>query len=254
MSRGRLPAGRALVVGGSGGIGAAICRALVEAGSGVAFTYRSNAERAAELVAELDGKATPVDSRAMDIGDEAGVRTTVDAIAARERIHTVVFAAGSDIKQPMIRDLSPADWRAVIEADVHGFFNVVSATLPHLKAGGGGSYVHISSAGLHRWPDGDVLSVAPKACIESLIQGIAKEEGRFGVRANSVAIGVIESGIFLRLWREGVFDQAWKDAVLNNLCLKRFGQPEEVADAVLYLARSEYVTGQVLSVDGGYGV
>ena len=156
----------------------------------------------------------------------------------------------------MIRDLSPSQWKAVTDADLNGFFNVVHHTLPHMKRGGGGSYVHISSAGLHKWPDRDVLSVAPKAAIESLIQGIAKEEGQFGIRANSVAIGVINSGIFKRLWADGTFDEAWKDAVQAGLCIKRWGEPEEVAHAAVYLASSKagYVTGQLLSVDGGYGV
>src|SRR5690606_29601569 len=97
---------------------------------------------------------------------------------------------------------------------------------------------------LHKWPERDALSVAPKAAIEWLIQGIAKEEGRFGIRANSVAIGVIETGIFLRLWEDGTFDEAWRDAVQAGLCLKRWGKPEEVAEAVAYLASSKagYVT------------
>jgi 3-oxoacyl-[acyl-carrier protein] reductase len=99
-----------------------------------------------------------------------------------------------------------------------------------------------------------VLSVSPKACIESLLQGVAKEEGKHGIRANSIAVGVIETGIFLRLWAEGVFDEKWKSAVLKNLCLKNFGKPEDISDAVLYLATAKYVTGQMISVSGGYGV
>ena len=125
-----------------------------------------------------------------------------------------------------------------------------------MKASGGGSYVHISSAGLHRWPERDALSVAPKAAIESLIQGIAKEEGAHGIRANSVAIGVINAGIFKRLWADGIFDEQWKEAVQEDLCLKRWGKPEEVAHAVVWLAsnKAAYTTGQIISVDGGYGV
>lgn len=167
-----------------------------------------------------------------------------------------MVAAGSDIPQLMIRDVSPEEWRQVMDSDVNGFFNVVHASLPHIKAAGGGSYVHISSAGLHKWPERDVLSVVPKASIEWLIQGLAKEEGAFGIRANSVAIGVINAGIFKRLWADGTFDEAWKDAVQAGLCIKRWGEPEEVAHAVVYLAskRAAYVTGQMLSVDGGYGV
>lgn len=250
------PEGVALVIGGSGGTGAAICRRLAEAGSDVVLTYHGNESRAAEVVASVQALGRQAEALQLSIGDAERVKAVVESVGARHRIHTVVIAAGSDISQPAIRELTPETWRKVIDADLNGFFNVVHHTLPLMKANGGGSYVHISSAGLHRWPEGDVLSVAPKAAIESLIQGIAKEEGRFGIRANSVAIGVIETGIFLRLWADGTFDEAWKQAVQAGLCLKRWGKPEEVADAAVFLAsnRALYVTGQLLSVDGGYGV
>lgn len=101
-----------------------------------------------------------------------------------------MIASGSDIAQPKIGELSLGQWKRVIEADLNGFLNLVLVMLPHMRAQGGGSFVHISSAGLFRWLEGDVLSVAPKAAIELLIKGIAKEEGRFGIRANSVAIGL----------------------------------------------------------------
>lgn len=250
----RIPAGQALVIGGSGGMGATICETLAGAGSDVALSYRSNRQRAELVAARIRERGRAVSIHQLDIANEASVGDAVRAVAAQGPIHTVVLANGSDIQQPMIRDLTPTQWRSVVDADVNGFFNVLHHTLPVLKAGGGGSYVHLSSAGLQRWPDGDVLSVAPKACIESLLQGIAKEEGRHGVRANSIAVGVIETGIFLRLWEQGVFDETWRTAVLKNLCLKRFGQPQEIADAVLYLATAQYVTGQMISVSGGYGV
>lgn len=244
------------MVGGSGGVGQAICERLAEAGSDIVLTYHGNQQRAGEVVQAVQKLGRSAEAQQLSIGDDARVAELVADVAARQRIHTVVIAAGSDIGQPMIRDLTPAEWKRVVDADVNGFFCVVHHTLPHLKAGGGGSYVHISSAGLHRWPAGDVLSVSPKAAIESLLQGIAKEEGEFNVRANSVAIGVIETGIFLRLWQDGTFDEQWKEAVQAGLCLKRWGQPEEVADAAVFLAsnRAAYVTGQMISVDGGYGV
>ena len=248
--------GVALVIGGTGGIGEAVCRELAAAGCDLVLSYLSNATKAAAQVEELGKSGVSAEAVQLDIGDAAAVARTIDAVAAKRRLHTVVIASGSNIPQLYIRDLPFTKWKEIIDADLNGFFAVVAASLPHLKAGGGGSYVHISSAGLHRWPERDVLSVAPKAAIEALILGIAKEEGRFGIRANSVAIGVIETGIFKRLWADGTFDQHWVDEVHKALCLKRFGQPEEVAKAVRYLASADgaYVTGQMISVDGGYGV
>ncbi len=250
------PEGIALVVGGSGGIGAAICQRLAEAGTDVALTYRGNRERAEAVAAAVREAGRHVEVHQLALDDAVRLAAVPAEIAARQRLHTVVIAAGSDIGQPRIRDLVTADWRRVFDADVHGFLDLVQATLPHLKTGGGGSYVHVSSCGLARWPEGDVLSVAPKAAIESLLQGIAREEGRFGIRANSVALGVIEAGMFQRLSAQGTFDEKWRKAALRNLCLKRFGTAEEVADAVVFLAsaRAAYTTGQLLYVDGGYAV
>lgn len=256
MSNKNFPEGVALVIGGSGGQGAAICREFARAGSDVVLTYHQNQDRANEVKASVEALNRQAQIAQLSIGDADQVKSVVNQIAAKHRIHTVVIAAGSDIKQPLIRDITPEEWKNVVDADLNGFFNVVHYTLPHIRAGGGGSYVHISSAGLHRWPKRDGLSVAPKAAIESLIQGIAKEEGAYGIRANSVAIGVINAGIFKRLWADGVFDDKWKEAVQADLCLKRWGEPEEVAHATIWLASSKaaYTTGQVISVDGGYGV
>jgi len=251
MANSDFPEGIALVIGGSGGVGASICEALAQAGSDIAQTYNSNKDRAQDVVKKVEALGKKAKHHQLSIGDASRVKDLIDQITGIARIHTVVIAAGTDIEQLMIRDLTPEKWKAVVDADVNGFFNIVHASLPHMKAKGGGSYVHISSAGLHKWPERDALSVAPKAAIEWLIQGIAKEEGQFNIRANSVAIGVINAGIFKRLWAEGVFDEEWKNAVQGGLCVKRWGEAEEVANAVVYLASNKagYVTGQLLAVD-----
>lgn len=254
MNSSRFPEGLALVVGGSGGMGGVICTALAKQGCDVALTYRRNKARAEAVADEIRALGRKTSIHAVDIADEAAVGRMVAEITQTQRIHTIIIASGSDIDQRRIGELTPEQWRQVIEADSNGFFHVVHHTLPHLRAHGGGSYVHLSTCGLTRWPDGDALSVAPKACNDALLQGIAREEGRHGIRANAVAVGVIESGIFLRLREQGHFDERWHKAVMRNLCLKRYGQPEEVAEAVLFLARANYVTGQTLAVSGGYGL
>lgn len=250
-------AGASLVFGGSGGIGAAIATRIAQGGSDVAITYKSNkakAEAAAEEIAQLGVKCT---IHQVDIAKRDQIDSALQgAIAAHGRLHSVVVAAGSDIKQPFLADVTDAQWDEVINGDLNGFFRIVKGIIPHFRANDGGSLVHISSAGLGRTPPKDVLSVAPKAANEALVKYVAKEEGIHGIRANSVAVGVIETGIFKRLEAEGVFNDAWKQAVLAGLPIKHFGQPEDIAEAAAYFAsnRSRYVTGQLLFVDGGYAV
>ncbi len=246
-----------MIVGGSGGIGQHVCREFANAGSDVALTYHSKRDIASELAEELRELGRNVSVHQLTIGDAASVDAVIEAAATEHsRLHTIVIGAGSLAEQVLIADMTREQWRRVIDQDLNGFFNVVQATLPRLRAWGGGSYVHLGSAGCASWPLRDVMSVAPKSAIEALITGIAREEGVHGIRANSVLLGVIEAGMFLELSRQGVFDDAWVAAVQESLALRRFGLPEEVAHAAVYLASNHaaYVTGQRIAVAGGYGL
>jgi NAD(P)-dependent dehydrogenase (short-subunit alcohol dehydrogenase family) len=207
------------------------------------------------VAASVRAHGRKAEVHAVAAGDERAIASLLGDTAARfGGVHTVVYAAGSDIPMRFVSEVSRTQWRDVMEADATGFFDLVHASLPHLRASRG-SIVAVSSAGLYRFPSRDVLSVAPKAAIEALVRAVAKEEGRFGVRANCVALGVIEAGIFNRL-SEGELGKDWIAAAHRNTPLRRFGTAEEVADAVEFLAsrRASYVTGQTLLLDGGYSL
>jgi len=247
--------GCALIIGGSGGIGSLCAKEFSNAGAKVAITYYKNEQAAADIAKDIDGD---IEIFQLDNTKPEMVHSVMDEIVTKfGSINTIVNAAGFDIPQKFIDEIDIELWKSVMDADVNGFFNLVQSGLPHLRASQG-SIVFISSAGLFKYPPGDMLSVAPKAAIEHLLKGIAQEEGKNGVRANSIALGIIETGIFHRLREENntFFDDAWHEAVLNTLALKRFGYPEEVAHTAVFLASSKagYITGHCLPVDGGYHI
>ncbi len=250
------PSGAALVIGGSGGIGRAICECLAKHGTDVALTYRSNEAAGQEAAASVEAQGRKATLHEISLDDVAAVKALMEAVAkAHGSIHSIIHSAGSNIDQPYISQLEPEQWRRVFDADVHGFFHVAHAALPYLRKSKG-SFVFISSAGIRRFPPGDVLSVAPKAAIESLIRGIAREEGRHGIRANVVAVGIVDAGMFPRLVEQGEITQTWLDAATRNTPLRRFAKPKEIAEAAVFLAsrRASYITGQAVSLDGGYSL
>jgi NAD(P)-dependent dehydrogenase (short-subunit alcohol dehydrogenase family) len=247
--------GAALVIGGSGGIGSAICEKLAAAGTHVALTYRSNAEAAAEVVAAVKGHGREAMALPVTIEDARAVTDACQELIGRfGRIHTVVNASGSHIAMKFVGEIGVDEFRSVMDCDTNGFFNVVCATLPHLRERGG-SYVAISTTGLLRWPNKDALSVIPKAANDAIMTGLAREEGRNRIRANTVALGLIDAGLFRKLMGSA-YDERYVEAAIRNSALKRLGTAEEVAEAVLFFAshRARYVTGQTLALDGGYSL
>lgn len=245
--------GCVLVVGGSGGIGSLCAKEFANTGAKVAITYYKNEQAAIDVAQEIGGD---VKIYQLDNSNTVSVEKTFMQVEKdHDSINTLVNAAGFDIPQKYIGEIDIDLWKGVIDADINGFFNLVRSGLPHLQKSKG-SIVFISSAGLFKYPPGDILSVAPKATIEHVLKGIAKEEGSNGVRANSIALGIIDTGIFHRLREEEdtFFDDAWHESVMNTLAIKRFGYPEEVAQTALFLASSKagYITGHCVPVDGGY--
>ena len=245
--------GCALIVGGSGGIGSLCAQEFANSDAKVAITYYKNEQAAVDLANEIN---SDVKIYQLDNSDSKSVEDTFKkVIDDHGSINTLVNAAGFNIPQKFISEIDADLWREVIDADINGFFNLIKSGLAYLRESQG-SIVFISSAGLFKYPPGDILSVAPKATIEHVLKGIAKEEGKNGVRANSIALGVIDTGIFHRLREENntFFDDAWHEAVMNTLAIKRFGFPKEVADTAVFLAssRAGYITGHCIPVDGGY--
>lgn len=248
------PEGRAFVAGGSGAIGSAICVALAEAGVDVVLTYNRNRDKAAQTAQTVQAVGRQANIVKLDLEDSAAVKFAIDRAAdGPGGIHTVVYATGPFVHLKFMSKVEPEEFKRYLLGDTFACFNLVSAAVPHLR-NSRGSIVAVTTTVLERWAPQDGLSAVPKSAIDSLLRGIAREEGRFGIRANSVALGIIDAGMSRKAVTQGYIDEKYWAAMSRNVPLQRLGTAEEVADAAVFLAssRAGYTTGQVLRVDGGY--
>jgi NAD(P)-dependent dehydrogenase (short-subunit alcohol dehydrogenase family) len=244
--------GVAVVFGGSGAIGSAICTTLAAMGSNVVLSYRTRAASAEQVVAEVRKRGKQAHAAQLDIEDANAVKLFVDETAAKlGPIHSVVYAVGPALEFLYINEISPAEWARVINGDVNACFNVVSAVLPHLKAQQGGAIVAVVTAAVDRAPPRDILSAAPKAAIQMLIRGVAREEGRSGIRANCVGPGYIEAGLGLTTVHSHTGDYVQR--MVKAIPLRRAGQAQDVANAVCFLLseKASYISGETIRVAGG---
>lgn len=246
--------GIAIVAGGSGGLGAAICDRLAASGLDVALTFHNNRRRADEVKARIEGHGRRAITEQVNLADAGRVAEFVAQVEATwGNPGTVVYAAGPKLHFKYISQLDPELFRSTIDQDVCGCFNLISATLPSLRMERGALVALITPA-IRRYTKKDLLSVSPKAAIHGIIAGVAVEEGRFGVRANSVGVGLVgDAGLFDTLVADGGIDDKYMEATYEVVPLKRLGLAAEIAEAVHFLAskRASFITGQALMADGG---
>ncbi|MFL4908227.1 SDR family NAD(P)-dependent oxidoreductase [Streptomyces sp. MMS24-I2-30] len=246
----------ALVTGGTGGVGRAVCEGLARQGFSVAFTYRSNAEKAAELEEVLTRLGSSPLSGNPDFTDSGEADAFVsEVVGARGRIDVVVHASGPYVDQRFVSTFESGQFRRHVEQELVAFFELVRATLPHLRSTHG-SLTAVSTMALRRYPARDALSSVPKGGIEALVKAVALEEGRYGVRANSVGPGVLADGMGVDLVATGDVPPEMRANVERQIPLRRLGLGSEVAAMVCFLVSdaASYVTGQTIDVDGGYGI
>jgi 2-hydroxycyclohexanecarboxyl-CoA dehydrogenase len=237
----------ALVVGGSGGIGAAVARRLALDWDHVVVGYRSNAAAANAIAEDLPSAG----AACIDLRNRVAVDATVQMLPP---LAGVVVASGASIEQPFVADTPEYAWRQVIETELLGFTNLLSVLLP-LWRNTGGSLVAVTSFANVHFPPGDALSSVPKAGVEALCRAVAKEEGRHGVRANCVAPGIVNAGLGERFQADMYEPNVW-DRIRKRIPLGRFAEADDIAEAVAFLLsdRAAYISGQTLVVDGGHSL
>jgi 3-oxoacyl-[acyl-carrier protein] reductase len=243
---------KALVTGGSRGIGRAVCMELARRGADVAFIYRSRDEDAEAAAAEIRALGRKALALKADIADAAAVTDAVDRAASElRRIDVLVHAAGAVGAWSQTAELSIDEWDRYIAVDLSGAFYTVRAATPHLRKAGGGAIVAVSSIAAQMCQPRNVQGAAAKAGLEALVRVVAREEARHGIRANAVAIGLTDTDMGRAAFAQ--WGPQTSERIVRGIPLQRIGTPEEVARVVCFLAGPDasYITGKVLQVDGG---
>jgi 2-hydroxycyclohexanecarboxyl-CoA dehydrogenase len=240
----RLEGQRALVTGGASGIGAATVRRLAAEGAHVVVADL-NADGARDVAGEVSG-----DHVEMDVSDVDSVRA---AVAQSGRIDVLVNNAGTDRFSFFVKT-DPELWDFVLGVNLRGVLAVTHAVLPGMQERGGGAIVSVASEAGRVGSQGSAVYSAAKAGVIGFTKAIARESARFGVRANAVAPGPIETPLLGGAEATlGEIGARLKQGMIDATVMRRIGEPDEVAAAIVYLASPDasYVTGQTLNVSGG---
>ena len=234
---------RALVTGGSGGIGAAICRRLAADGQHVIVHANRSREKAEAVVAEIHAAGGSAEAVAFDITDRAVTSAALEKLLEAGAIQILVNNAGIHA-DAIFPGMSAEQWHSVIDVSLNGFFNVTQPlTLPMIRTRWG-RIINISSVAGITGNRGQVNYSAAKGALHAASKSLALELASRSITVNAVAPGIIATEMIA-----GAFDA---DAIKNLVPMKRAGKPEEVADLVAFLAseHAAYISGQIISING----
>jgi acetoacetyl-CoA reductase len=235
-----------LVTGGSRGIGRAIALELGRRGASVAVGYAHDADAAEAVVEEIATSGGEGFAFGCDVQDPVAIGSAVADILERfGKIDVLVNNAGITRDRSLAK-MSPAEWDAVLQTNLSSVFHITARVLPHMVSAGRGRIISISSViGLHG-NFGQANYAAAKAGIIGFTKSAAIELAKKGITVNAIAPGFIETEMIAAMPEEV------RARILDRIPMGRFGHPEEIAQAVAFLVTNgDYITGQVISIDGG---
>ncbi|MBT3534916.1 MAG: SDR family oxidoreductase [Rhodospirillaceae bacterium] len=241
----------ALVTGGARDVGRKIVLALVNEGAAVAINYRGSEAEALALVTEIEGQGGTARSYGADVTDyDAVCAMTEQVVADFGRLDVLVNNAGYVMPQRFVKT-TPADWHSQIDVGLYGVIHCCHAAVPHLAASGGGRIISLAGDSARVGEKGLSITAASRGGVLSLTKSLAKELGGDGIAVNAVALGLVETGHSDKEWLKTNMAK-----IVRNYPSGRIGQPEDVAPTVAFLASAgaSWVTGQIISISGGYSM
>jgi 3-oxoacyl-[acyl-carrier protein] reductase len=245
---GKLEGRRALVTGGSRGIGRSIALAFAEAGADVAIGYRREAAAADETVKEIEKLGRSACAFAADVRDAAAVDAMVKgAEAALAGLDIVVANAGVPTRFEPLDEVEIGYWQRVLDIDLNGVFYTMRSAIPVLREADGGVLLTISSIAADACAANGGPYVAAKAAVNAITTMAARENARHGIRCNVIAPGLIATDI-----ADGMMAFHGEE-IVKSIPMRRMGSPDEVAQLAVYLASDDaaWITGKVFRIDGG---
>ena len=240
----------ALVTGAASGVGREIAASLAAEGASVAVNYRSSGKEAETLVGEIAAKGGNAKAYQADVSDFGAVTAMVGAVVKDfGGLNILINNAGLAKRQRFV-ETTPEDWHRQIDASLYGAIHCCHAAAPHLEAAKNGRIVSVIGDSSRVGESGLAIVAAARAGVVGLMKSLAREFGRSGTTANTVSLGLVETA----------HDKDWVDANREKLIrlypVRRLGMPDDVAPMVALLAspHSGWITGQVLSISGGYSM
>ncbi len=248
----RLEGKVAVVTGGSRGVGRAVCLAFAREGASVVVNYATRPDAAEEVVREIEKLGQKAVSVGADVATWVGAERVVKAaIENFGKIDILVNNAGFT-RPAMLHKMTEEDWQAVIDIHLKAPWLCIKAAFPYMTEQKSGSIINVASVAGVVGTVGQINYSAAKGGVIALTKSAARELAPYGIRVNCVVLGIVETEMSEKIRTDPKLVEVYKRRIL----LGRFASPEEVTEAFVFLASdgASYITGQVVMVDGGYGM